>query len=76
MDEYENGSKLRLLGQILEKLCVCSRDQIVGLTLTKLGQSVCLYEILDIFLKMRHVGSKSGLLRQIIEDHMVVTNGW
>ena len=52
------GSKTRSLGQILEKPCVCSRDQkpcvcsrdqIFGLILMKLGQSFCLYEILYMF---------------------------
>ena len=33
------GSKTRSLGQNLEKPCVCSRDQIFGLILMKLGQS-------------------------------------
>ena len=43
------GSKPMSLGQILEKPCVCSRDQISSLILMKLGQSVCLSEILYIF---------------------------
>ena len=42
-------SKTRPLGQILEKPCVCSRDQIFGLILKKLGQSFCIDEILNIF---------------------------
>ena len=40
------GSKTRSLGQILEKKC--SRDQIFGLILMKLGQSICLDEITEI----------------------------
>ena len=44
-------SKTRSLCQILEKPCVCSRDQILGLILMKLGQSFCLDEILYIFEK-------------------------
>ena len=43
------GSKTRSLGQILEKPYVRSRDQIFGLMLMKLGQSVCLDEILYMF---------------------------
>ena len=38
-------SETRSLGQILQKHCICSRDQIVGLILMKLGESVCLDEI-------------------------------
>ena len=43
------GSKTRSLGQILEKPCVCSRDHIFSLIIMKLGQNVCLDEILDEF---------------------------
>ena len=43
------GSKTRSLGQILEKPCVCSRDQIFSLNLMKLGQNGCLNEILYMF---------------------------
>ena len=43
------GSKTRSLGQILQKPCVCSRDQIFGLILMKLGQRFCLDEILYMF---------------------------
>ena len=39
------GSKTRSLGQISEKPCVCSRDQIFGLILMKLGHSFCPDEI-------------------------------
>ena len=42
------GSKTNSLGQILEKPCVCSSDQIFGPILMKLGQSVCLDEILKV----------------------------
>ena len=48
------GSKTSLLGQILEKLCVCPRDQILDLMLMKLGQSVCLDKILYIFSSPEH----------------------
>ena len=44
-DKYE---KIRPLGQLLEKHCVCCRDQIFGLILVKLDQSFCLNEILNI----------------------------
>ena len=43
------GSKTRSLGQILEKPCVCTRDQIFGLILMKLGESFCLDESLYMF---------------------------
>ena len=43
------GSKTRSLGQILKTPCVCSRDQNFSLILMKLGQSVCLDEILYMF---------------------------
>ena len=43
------GSKTRSLGQIVEKHCVCFRDQIFGLILMKLGQSVCRKKILYYF---------------------------
>ena len=42
-------SKTRSLGKISEKPCVCSRDQIFGLILMKLGQNVCLDDILYMF---------------------------
>ena len=53
-------SKIRSLDQILEKPCVCSRDQIFRLILMKLGQSVCPDEILYIFLKWVVSGKKVG----------------
>ena len=66
------GSKTRSLGQILEKPCVCSRDQIFGLIFMKLDfasikSCTCL--------KMGHVESKTRSLGQIIEDPMLVTEG-
>ena len=67
-------SKTRLLDQILEKPCVCCRDQILGLILIKLGQSVCLNESCT-FLKMCRIGSKPRSLGQTIEDGMLVTKG-
>ena len=69
------GSKTRSLGQILENPCVCSRNQIFGPILMKLGQSFCLDEILYIFLKMGHVQSKTRSQGQINEDPMRVTKG-
>ena len=67
------GSKTRSLGQILEKPCVCSGDQIFGVIFMKLGQSVCLDRILYIF-ENRSCRVKN-LLGQIIEDPMLVTKG-
>ena len=64
------GSKTRSLGQTLEKPCVCSMNQIFSMILMKLGQSVCLDEIL--YMKMGLVGSKSRSLGQIIEEPMLV----
>ena len=40
------GSKTRSLGQILEKPCVHSKGHIFCLIIMKLGQNVCLDEIL------------------------------
>ena len=39
------GSKTRSLGQILEKLCTCSRGHIFSPIIMKLGQNVCLDDI-------------------------------
>ena len=41
------GSKTRSLGQILEKPCVHSKGHIFSPIVNKLGQNVCLDEILD-----------------------------
>ena len=65
------GSRTRSLGQILEKPCVCSRDQIFCLILMKLDQSFCLNESCICF-KMGHVKSKTRSLGQIIEDPMLI----
>ena len=43
------GSKSMSLGQILEKRCVCPRTLSFSPILMKLGQNVCLNEILDEF---------------------------
>ena len=42
-------SKTRSLGQILEKTCVCTRGHIFSLIIMKLGQNVCVDEILHKF---------------------------
>ena len=42
-------SKTRSVGQILEKTCVCSRGHIFSQIIVKLGQNVCLDEILHEF---------------------------
>ena len=67
------GSKTRSLGQILEKPCVCSGDQIFGLILEKLRVFASMKSC--ICLKMGHVESKTRSLGQIIEDPMLVTEG-
>ena len=41
--------KTRSLSQILEKLCVCAIGHILSLIVMKLGQNVCLDEILEEF---------------------------
>ena len=64
------------LGQILEKPCVCSRDQIFGLILMKQACSEFFASMKSCtYLKMGHVESKTRSLGQIIEDHMLVTEG-
>ena len=62
-------SKTRSLGQILEKPCVRS-----GLIIMKLGQNVCLHEILDKF-EISHVGSKTRSLDQILGKHCFRSRG-
>ena len=62
------------LVQILEKLCVCFKDQIFGLILRKRGHSFCLDEILYIFENWSY-WVKTRSLGQIIEDPMFVTKG-
>ena len=63
------GSKDRLIGQILEKLCVSSRGHIVSGILMKLGQTVCLDGMKSwASLKMGHIGSKTRSLGQILEN--------
>ena len=43
------GSKTRSLGQIIGKLCVRCRGHIFSPIIMKLGQNICLDEILDEF---------------------------
>ena len=66
-DGFENescGSKTSSPGHILEKPCLRSKGHIFSQILMKLGQNVCLDEIL----KMGHVKSQSMSLGQIIEE--------
>ena len=49
MEEYENGSETRSLGQMLEKSFVCSRGHIFSKIIMKHGQNVCLDGISDEF---------------------------
>ena len=66
------GSKTTSPGQTLEKLNVCSRDQIFGLIPMKIVQSFCFDETLYIF-NMGHIRSQTRSLGQTIEDPMLVT---
>ena len=56
------GSKIRLLGQMLEKSCVRSRGHIFSQIIIKLGQNFCLNEMDEY-----ENGSKLRLLGQILE---------
>ena len=47
VDEFENGSKSRSVGQIFEKPCVRSRGHIFIRIFTKLCQNICLDKISD-----------------------------
>ena len=55
------------LGQILEKTCVCTIDQIFILIIMKLDHHVCLVEMCT-NLKMGHIESKTRSLGQILEN--------
>ena len=68
------ASKTRSLGQILEKPCVCSRDQIFGPILMKLGEIFASMKSCTFF-KLGHLRLKSESQGQIIEDPMLVTKG-
>ena len=65
------GSKIRLLGQILEKPCVHSRGHSCNLKFMKLCQNVNLIIISRSGLKLSHVGSKTRSLGQILEKSFV-----
>ena len=51
-------SKVRSLGQILEKPCVLTRGHIFSPIIMKLGKDVCLDEIWDMF-EIRSFGVKN-----------------
>ena len=67
-------SKSRSLGQILEKSCLHSRDHIFGNIFLKLGQNICLE---DILVKFDHGwgGVKSRSLGQILEKSCLHSRG-
>ena len=46
MGQFESKTTV---GQMLEKLCVCSRGNIFSAIIMKLGQNVCVDKILDKF---------------------------
>ena len=64
------GSKIRSLGQILEKPCGSSWSHIFGLILIELGQNVYLDKISGNS-KLGYVGSKTRSLSQILEKPCV-----
>ena len=66
------GSKTRLLGQVLEKLCVPSRGHIFSLIIMKLGQNVCHDEIL---LEIENGSCLVEKLGQILEKPCVHSRG-
>ena len=69
------GSKTRSLGQILEKPCVRSRGHIFSPIIMKLGQNVCLNNILDKFQRFHHVSSITRSLGQILKKPCVHPRG-
>ena len=69
------GPKSRSIGQILEKTRVHSRGHIFSLTIMKLGQNVCLNEILT-SLKTDHVGLKTRSIGQSLEKPYVRSTGY
>ena len=75
------GRKTRSLDQIIEKPCVRLRSYIVSPIIMKLGQNVCLGEILNQFenrssaVQMSHVGSKTRSRGQILEKPCVRSRG-
>ena len=68
------GSITRLLGQMWEKPCVCSRGHILSPIIMKLDQHVFHDEFLNKF-KMGHVGSKTWSPGQILEKPCVHSRG-
>ena len=65
------GSKIRSLGEILEKPSARSRGHIFSLIFMKLGQNVCLDEIS----KLGHVGSKTRSLGQMLGKPCLLSRG-
>ena len=63
-------SKIRSLGQMLEKLCLCSRGHIFSQIIMKLDQNFFRDEISDEY-KMGHAGSKTRSLGQMLEKPCV-----
>ena len=64
------GSKTKSLGQMLKRLCVCSRGHIFSPIIMKLSQNVCLDEILGDF-ENGSCWAKTRSLGQIVENHCV-----
>ena len=67
------------LGQILEKICVCSRGHIFSRIIMKLSQNVYLNEISEEFKNgsrwVKNVGLKTRSLGQILEKPYVHSRG-
>ena len=68
------GSKTRLLGQILEKPCVCSTNHILSRIFMKLDEDLCLDEISN-ELEKWSCCSKTRSLGQILEKPCVHCRG-
>ena len=64
------GTKTKTLGKILEKPFVCSRSQIFCRIIIKLGQNVCLDEILE---ELENMSDKK--LGQVLEKPCVCSRG-
>ena len=67
-------SKTKLLSQILEKPCVCSRGHILSPIIMKPGPNVVLMKAWT-SLKIDHVGSKTMSLVHILRKHCVRSKG-
>ena len=63
------GLKTRLQGQIVEKPCACFRGHIFDPILMKLGQNVCLDEIVDEF-EIGSCGVESRSIGQGLEKKL------